>query len=379
MTISTWIVSVSLGVLAWTWIGYPSFIWVLSRLRPPPIATEPALWPSVTAVLAARDDLPAIVDRVADFLSASYPTDRLEVVVGVDGASPDSLAAIRAACDPTRVRVVPADADGGKAAGLNAAVRQATGDVLVFSDVQQRFSSDAIRVLVSHLTADSRLAAVGGALQLPGDRAGAAARSPVEWYWVMERQLRAAEARLHSSVGVSGSIYAIWRAAWQPMPTQLILDDVWLPMRMVLGGRRVGFVLDAKAWDARSTTAAAEQVRKVRTLTGNFQLLAWLPAVVVPFRNPIWLQFMSHKLLRLLTPWLAMSLALGTTAFVVERVASDALPLVLALLTTGVLFVLLRPASRGVAIRVVEWGWSLQWALVEATMNGMRGRWDVWR
>ena len=367
------------GLLGWTWFGYPLVIWLFSRLRSEEQVTSAHTLPTVSAVLATRDDVGLIAARVADFLKADYPGKSLEVVVGVDGATAASLSAIRAACDLPRVTIVAADAGGGKVAGLNAAVRAATGDVLVFSDVQQRFAPDAIRRLVTRLVSDARLAVVGGALQLPGDLPDAAGRSPVEWYWAMERQLRAAEARLHSSVGVSGSIYATRRADWQPMPSQLILDDVWLPMRLVMGGGRVGYDLAAKAWDARSTTSTVEKVRKVRTLTGNFQLMAWLPGVLLPTRNPIWVQFVSHKLLRLMTPWLLMMLVVGTSGVLLDRLGTVAIVQLLGAAGLAAVLVLLWPTTRGKAVRAVEWGWSLQAALVEATVNGVRGRWDVWR
>jgi cellulose synthase/poly-beta-1,6-N-acetylglucosamine synthase-like glycosyltransferase len=316
---------------------------------------------------------------VDDFFRADYPVDRLQVVVGVDSTNAQSIDEIRAACGQRNVRVCAARSAGGKAAGLNAAVREAEGDVLVFSDAQQRFAPDAIRILVTRLQADPRLSAVGGALQLPGDRADATGRSPVEWYWFLERLLRAAEARLHSTVGLSGSIYALWRRDWVEMPDQLILDDVWLPMRLVLANRRVGYELDAKAWDARSTTAAQEKLRKVRTLTGNFQLMAWLPASLVPGRNPIWLQFLSHKVLRLFTPWLLLAMGLGFAGVAWQRASTAQLQVLLAVIAAAATAVFVTPPVRAVAVRVAVWGWSLQMAVVEATMNGVRGRWDVWR
>jgi len=379
MTGTLWVSVFAFSILGWTWVGYPLLVCLLARARRTPDRNTDRTLPTVTAILGTRDDVAAVAARVADFLAADYPATLLDVVVGVDGATPECLQAMRAACNSARVQVVAADEGGGKAAGLNAAVRNAGGQVLVFSDVQQRFATDAISVMVRRLSSDSRLAAVGGALWLPGDRPGAARRSPVEWYWVMERQLRAAEARLHSSVGLSGSIYALWRDAWVPMPAQLILDDVWLPMRLVLEGRRIGYDLDAIAWDARSTTASVEKVRKVRTLTGNFQLMAWLPAVLVPYRNPIWVQFISHKVLRLFTPWLLLAAAVGGASLTVQAVPAALLPRLLFGVACVVTAVLVLPSTRTHAVRGARWGWSLQLAILEATLNGMRGRWNVWR
>jgi cellulose synthase/poly-beta-1,6-N-acetylglucosamine synthase-like glycosyltransferase len=379
MTAWEWVVAHAVVVLSWTWLVYPALVFILSRAVQPPRRVTPERWPSVTAVLATRDDVATVIARVEDFLTADYPAHLLQVVVGVDGATEDSLSRIRSQIFIPKVVVVAADSGGGKAMGLNAAIREATGEVLVFSDSQQRFAPDAIRLMVSRLLGDSRLAVVGGALQLPGDREEGGRRSPIEWYWRIERELRSAEAKVHSSVGVSGSIYSMWRSLWAPMPQHLILDDVWLPMRLVLAGRRVGYELDAKAWDSRSTSASEEKVRKVRTLTGNFQLVAWLPALILPFRNPIWLQFVSHKLLRLTTPWMILLLLVGGVGVTSKRVPASMLPTLLSVLAVAISLVVITPKLRAALRRGVQWGWSLQAAVVRATYNGLLGRWDVWQ
>jgi hypothetical protein len=74
-------------------------------------------------------------------------------------------------------------------------------------------------------------------------------------------------------------------------------------MRIVLDGYRVVFEPAARAFDVAAKDAPAEMRRKVRTLAGNFQLLAYEPRLLVPFANPVWLQFMSHKVGRLLVPY----------------------------------------------------------------------------
>jgi len=150
-------------------------------------------------------------------------------------------------------------------------------------------------------------------------------------------------------------------------------------MRLVLAGRRAGFERDALAYETRTVVAGQEYRRKVRTLTGNFQLCAWLPAVLVPVRNPIWVQFVCHKLLRLLTPWCAAAAALGAAALVWE-LAGARLPLLLGLVAAGTLWMLVGPdpIARKLRSAAMQFA-SLQAAVVTATVNGVRGRWDVWK
>jgi hypothetical protein len=121
-------------------------------------------------------------------------------------------------------------------------------------------------------------------------------------------------------VGVTGSICALRRDLFRPMPPGTILDDVYWPLQIAMQGYRVIHDERAHAYDFLPDRHVDEFRRKLRTLSGNFQLLARLPSALVPWSNPIWFQFLSHKLLRLITPWgllglLASSAAIGGPVF----------------------------------------------------------------
>src|SRR5581483_6052911 len=118
-------------------------------------------------------------------------------------------------------------------------------------------------------------------------------------YWRYEKELRRMESAMASTLGATGAIYAIRRSLWQPLPAQTILDDVLTPMRVVLQGLRVVFNERAHAFDRAAADADAEARRKVRTLAGNYQILALEPRLLVPIVNRVWLQYLSHKLGRL--------------------------------------------------------------------------------
>ena len=366
-----WTSALALGVI---WVGYPVAVAALAALRRPGRPAAGAR-PAVTVVIATRDDAATIRRRVANALASEYDPALLDVVVALDAAgsaaTPADLAELGA-----RVTVVGGDAPGGKAAALNAGVRAARGSVLVFGDAHQAFHPDAVARLVDALLADPRLGATSGALDVA---AHGGPPTLADRYWRYERWLRENEARVHSTVGVTGAIYAMRASLWEPLPAGLILDDVYAPMRLVLRGWRVGFVRDARAADGRRFEAAQEYRRKARTLTGNLQLCAWLPGVLVPLRNPIWLQFVLHKLARLVTPYLALALTLGL-AVMGARALGDALPAALAGTALAVALLLAaQPALRRRARHLITWGVALQAAVVVATFNGLRGRWDVWQ
>jgi cellulose synthase/poly-beta-1,6-N-acetylglucosamine synthase-like glycosyltransferase len=372
------------------WVGYPAVVVAMAGARRARArrdrttrSTGEGPHPTVTCVLATRDAPEVVRDRVTDFLCQEYPDGFLDVVVAVDHASEASWTALAslglADTLGTRVTVVRGDAPGGKCATLNAAVRAAQGEVLVFSDAHQRFAPDAVRKLIDALVGDPRLGATSGRLVLPVDDASSVFRL----YSRYELTLRDAEARLHSAVGVSGSIYAMRRRLWSPLPAGLILDDLFVPMQLVLDGWRVGFVPDAFAFETRRVNAGQEFRRKVRTLTGNYQLCAWLPAVLLPYRNAIWGAFVCHKLLRLLLPLSVALITIGS-AGLAWRYASDrpgtGTTVAACVAAIGALWAwrgqhVIARKLRSIVVQLA----TMQVAAAVAAVHGMRGRWDVWK
>lgn len=362
------------GLLA-VWVIYPVVIAALAALvarRRAVAAIVDASEPTVSVIIATRDDADTLRARIADCFRASYDPALFDVVVAIDRQASVAAADFTAITD--RVTIVAGDEPGGKAAALNAAVRASRGEILVFADAHQRFHPDAIRELVAALRTP-RVGAVSGSLELPRTDEG---KSLAARYWMLERWLRRCEAAVHSSVGVTGAIWAQHRSLWSPLPPLLILDDLYAPMRLVLRGYRVGFAQSARAVETRHHDAAQEYRRKVRTLTGVIQLCTWLPLVMSPIHNPIWLQFTVHKLLRLLTPYWVAAIGLWVIVVFARSLAESLWVVVpLAVVAAAVLY----HARSGFVKRaweIVVSGTLLQAAAIVGTVNGFRGRWNVW-
>jgi biofilm PGA synthesis N-glycosyltransferase PgaC len=198
------------------------------------------------------------------------------------------------------VRVFATAARRGKPAALNALVLEARGALLLLNDVRQPLSPNAAAALAAALR-DPGVGCATGTLVLAGG-----AGSGV--YWRYEHWIRQQESRFHGVVGMTGAIAMMRRADYAPLPEALILDDVWIPTRLGLGGQRVAAVPEAQAFDV-AFDDDAEFRRKVRTLAGNYQLFGLLPALLVPGRNPFWFELVSHKVMRLVAPWLLLALA----------------------------------------------------------------------
>jgi len=122
-------------------------------------------------------------------------------------------------------------------------------------------------------------------------------------YWKYEKFIRRAEARIHSAPGVTGALYAMRSADLSPLPEDCILDDFEMPISRLLHNQRIVFEPGAQAFDFIQLDLEKEKQRKIRTLTGNFQSFSRIHWLFSIRKNPIFWQFISHKVFRLLIPY----------------------------------------------------------------------------
>ena len=325
----------ALALIGYAYVLYPSLVLVAARRfgRAPRSA---AGTPSLTVVIAAFNESRRIGARVRDVLAQDYPRERLQVIV-VDDGSEDGTAKAADVGDP-RVRVIALSRNGGKAAALAMAIPASSTDIIAFADARQRFAPQALRKLVEPF-ADPRVGAVSGELVIES-APGAAA--DIGLYWRMEKALREGEARLGWQHGVSGAIHALRRELAQAPPPGTILDDMYLPLAVVFAGKRVVMAREAIALDRASADAWEEFRRKLRTLAGNWQLIARMPRLIHPFANPVFFAWFSHKFLRLIVPWALLAMLIAC-AFAWRQSFYRAALLVQLAGYAGAAFALLRP------------------------------------
>jgi cellulose synthase/poly-beta-1,6-N-acetylglucosamine synthase-like glycosyltransferase len=295
-------------LLFYTYAGYPLLVALLARLRPRFDARllDDAELPRVTVVMAAYNEARRLVDKLANLRAQDYPARLLDVLVVSDGSSDGSEHALDG---QPGVRTIVCAQRRGKAYALNRAMQDVRTEFMVLCDVRQEIEPGALRRLISDLT-DPAVGVAGGELSHRPGPAGAG-RS-IGLYWRYERWIRQSESRLHSTVGASGALYAMRRADWRDLREGTVLDDFETPMQVARSGRRVLLDSSARFWDDVHDDPADERRRKIRTLSGNFQSFAALPWLFLPWANPLWFQFVSHKVMRLLAPY-AMAVCLAAS------------------------------------------------------------------
>ena len=361
----------SLALITYAYAGYPLLLFVLARVRPRPISKSEA-YPSVSIIMAARNEGLRLPQKLENLRRLDYPRHLLQIVIASDGSHDETDVILRQQGEQLTTVFLPERV--GKALALSAAVKKATGEVLVFLDVRQTVDASAIRELVANLH-DLRVGAVSGELLLQ-DSEGAPSADAIGLYWRIEKTVRRLESISGSVVGVTGAIYATRRELFVDLPPGLLLDDVLVPMRIAKAGKRVIFEPKAIAYDAVFSERGREFSRKVRTLTGNYQLLKLAPWILSR-RNPLFFRFVSHKLIRLLVPvfllcCLVSSLCAGGVFFRIVFCAQ------VALYSLALLGNLRPPYKRFRVIAVATTFVTLNAAAAVALYNFLLGKDEVW-
>ncbi len=297
--------------LFYTFAGYPLMIAALSRLFGEERGRRASVDP-VSVVVVVHNEGPRVAKKVASILATSNADLIQEILIGSDGSTDDPAASLPHDVDP-RVKVIAFPERRGKASVVNDLVPRCRSEIVVLTDARQELGRDSIASLASNF-ADPSVGVVSGELVFRSSRSATSAARGISRYWQYEKRVRKHEGRFRGVPGVTGAFYAIRRSLFRPIPACTILDDVVVPMQIVSAGFHCAFDSQAIAYDTPSNQPSQEYLRKRRTIAGIVQLVVNQPRWLIPWRNPIWFEYVSHKIARLSTPLLLLIIATASVA-----------------------------------------------------------------
>lgn len=292
-------------LIFYCYFGYPILVLIFSLIFNQQVEKS-SIEPSVSIIISVYNEEDFIEEKIKNLLALDYPLSKVEIIIGSDGST-DYTNEIVSRYQSSHLIFYPFNQRRGKMAVLNDLVATASHEVLVFTDARQIFECNALRELVANFS-DRYVGCVSGELCFkPFGDAGATAQG-INLYWNYEKFLRSCESRIHSMLGATGAIYAIRRELFTPIPENLVLDDMFVPLQIVRRGFRAVFDQRAYAYDTIANNPQEEHRRKVRTLYGNYQILLTCRSLFNPLTSPIAIQLFSHKFLRIICPFLLISL-----------------------------------------------------------------------
>jgi len=301
---------ISAGIIAYAYFGYPLLAYLQSRLRPHKWK-QAEIHPSVSIILAVHNGAGLLREKLHHLLHLDYPQELVEVLAVSDGSDDGTNQILSAVADSRLIPIICPE-HRGKANALNHAINCARGEILLFVDIRPKLERNALRQILSNF-ADPTVGCVAGELCLRIADHDAGTKAVSSLYWRYEQGIRKCEALVDSPVGVYGGFYAVRRKLAARIPEGLILDDMYQPLSIVRQGYRSVIDDRARVWDIWPKTSAAEFDRKVRTLAGNYQLIQKTPWLLGR-TNRLRFQLVSHKLTRLIVPFLLAVVLLASVS-----------------------------------------------------------------
>jgi cellulose synthase/poly-beta-1,6-N-acetylglucosamine synthase-like glycosyltransferase len=287
---------IALAWLFYVYVGYPIALAILSLIRGPRSLRTDNCEPTVSVLIAARNEEKDIRWKLEETLSWDYPAFKLEILVGSDASTDGTDDVLRQFADP-RITYLRMKQRSGKVRTLNQLMVRARGDILFFTDANAHVSPDVLRLMVRHF-ADDRVGCVTGDSRPIKERYEAAVTNGATVYWGYEIFLKSLENRLGSVLVCDGAIFCARRTLCQQLEPNLA-NDLETPLRIADGGYWIIHEPKALVYE-RDTASPLEELRRRRRMCAQGMLaLMTLPRALRGFRG--W-QFVSHKLLR----WLSL-------------------------------------------------------------------------
>jgi cellulose synthase/poly-beta-1,6-N-acetylglucosamine synthase-like glycosyltransferase len=283
------------GSLVYAYAGFPTLVGVVGWLRRREVNKKP-ITPSVSLIIAAYNEEESIGQRLRNALALDYPQEALEIIVASDGSTDRTEAIVEGFANPcVHLLRLPRR---GKIPALNAAVAQAQGEILVFSDANSMCDSLALRKLTQNF-ADAEVGGVVGYTSyfIPPDSESSSRGEDL--YWNYDSWLKQLESLSGNVVSAHGGLYAIRRGLYIPVSDPAVTDDFAISTAVIEQGRRLVFEREAQSFEMAVPKAGREFQRRTRLMTRGLRALLLRKRLLNPFRYGFYsLALFSHKVLR---------------------------------------------------------------------------------
>lgn len=299
---------ISLFIVFYTYLGYGILLYILVKIKEcfrkssSPIMPADNELPELTLFIAAYNEEAVVEEKMRNSLELDYPADKLHIVWVTDGSN-DRTNELLSAWSQATVLYQPERQ--GKTAAMNRGMHFVTTPLVVFTDANTRLNREALRKIVQAFE-KPEVGCVAGEKRIAVQTKDNAASGGEGIYWKYESTLKKLDSRLYSAAGAAGELFAIRRNLFEEMPTDTLLDDFILSLRIVMHGYTIAYCADAYATESGSADMREEEKRKVRIAGGGIQSIGRLFPLLNPFRYGIFsFQYISHRVLRWsVTPFL---------------------------------------------------------------------------
>lgn len=292
-----------IGILH-TYVFYPILLFLFSEDKPQAIEKNTSF--KIGVLIAAYNEEKVIGKKIDSLLASDYPLENVQIYIGSD-ASTDKTNEIIAsyAAKHKNIHLINFQGRTGKAAIINQLAADCNEEIFILTDANVIFEKGTITHLVKHFS-NEKVHLVCSNIQKVSENN--VSIQPLEKnYLNLENKVKACESNNWQLViGAEGGCYAIRKNSYNPVPKNYFMDDFYITMGVIKKGGQVLFEQDAICFEDLPYQSSEEFKRKVRISIGNYQNLSVYNHLLWPFWKPVGFAFLSHKVLRWITPFLLM-------------------------------------------------------------------------
>ncbi len=357
---------VGLMVLTYSYVVYPVLMWVIWRVKSKGNCEcrERSITPQeVAVVMAVHNEERFIKERLEQILNSHYGRDVL-IAVGSDGSTDSTneiLEKFSEKYDNVSVFFFPRQ---GKASTINRIMEKLPEEIkyVILTDVKTLADDNAIPILISALISKEKIG-----VAMPWVKT---THSDEGLYFDLEIRLKCYESEVFGfCAGAFGNMYALRRDMFRPIPSNFLVDDLFVSIEVVRKGGQIKVCRNTASYVAPTTTMK-EFARRRRIATGNWQIVKWMMSNITKFPFAFVFVFLSHKVLRWLGPlWIILIfialLKMGfQNPFLVPYMA-----------ILGFVVLLVRP-MRALALRFLVLNMAMLFGLYDFFFKKQRGMWE---
>lgn len=316
----------SVFIVFYTFLGYGILLYLIVRLKRSIAESKPlkpldvASLPSCTLIIAAYNEQEYMHNKIKNTLKLKYPQNKLEIIFVTDGSTdqtPDIVA------EYPQIKLLHSPSRHGKIHAVHRAIEQVSSDVIVFTDANTFLNEDALQIICWHYE-NTQVGAVAGEKRVFSGEEADASSAGEGFYWKYESRLKKWDSELHSVVGAAGELFSIRRSLYQPVDSDIILDDFMISMLIAMRNYRIVYEPDAYAIENASADVKEELKRKIRIAAGGIQsIIKLLPLLNIFKYGVLSFQYISHRVLRwTITPFLLILILILNLLLVIRETPS---------------------------------------------------------
>jgi biofilm PGA synthesis N-glycosyltransferase PgaC len=289
----------SLFAPIYTYAVYPLLLKLMAGFAKKDYTVDESYCPTVSILVAAYNEEKVIAAKILNFSQLDYPAEKIEFLIGSDGSTDRTVEIAKSYSHLKNLKVLDLSR-GGKVKALNVLLKEAQGEVLVFSDANTIYDCKAILNLVKYFT-DDRIGCVSGQLRYKVDESSGLGAKSESAYWKYENWVKVLESKLGGLSGANGAIYAIRKGLIKEVRNDIINDDFYMATSVLQLGYDVILETGAIAYEEPNDELQSQFKRHVRDGAGHYQAIAVFWRMLFPRKGSF--VFVSHRMIRWLTPF----------------------------------------------------------------------------